>query len=183
MRLHSITIATFFVIIISICSCGDNSRRKIASTIRGMHEHVLVIPNDLIAIKNGKIISLENPANIRHRLIVYYDSTDCTSCNISHMHDFHPLFSADSALASFQLLIIYSPKDKENKLTVDNICYKDFPHTVYVDTLASFAKLNPFIPEASMYHTILCDENGKILLVGDPLSSAKMWELFIKNIK
>ena len=171
------------MIIISICSCGDNSKRKIAGTIRGMQEHVLAIPNDLIAIRNGDTRSMTESASIRHRLIVYYDSTDCTSCNISHLHDFHPLFSADSSSASFQLLVIFSPIAKENKLTVEEICYKAFPYTVYVDTLGSFARLNPFLPESSLYHTILCDEKGKILLVGNPLSSAKMWELFIKIIK
>ncbi len=183
MKNDRIIIAATLVIIISICSCGDNSKRKIAGTIRGMQEHVLTIPNDLIAIRNGDIRSMTESASIRHRLIVYYDSTDCTSCNISHLHDFHPLFSADSSLASFQLLVIFSPIAKENKLTVEEICYKAFPYTVYVDTLGSFARLNPFLPESSLYHTILCDEKGKILLVGNPLSSAKMWELFINIIK
>lgn len=183
MKNDRIIIAATLVIIISICSCGDNSKRKIAGTIRGMQEHVLAIPNDLIAIRNGDTRSMTESASIRHRLIVYYDSTDCTSCNISHLHDFHPLFSADSSSASFQLLVIFSPIAKENKLTVEEICYKAFPYTVYVDTLGSFARLNPFLPESSLYHTILCDEKGKILLVGNPLSSAKMWELFIKIIK
>lgn len=183
MKNDRIKIAATLVIIFSICSCGDNSRRKIADTIKGMQEHVLTIPNDLIAIKNGEILSMEDSASIRHSLIVYYDSTDCTSCNISHLHDFHPLFSADSSLASFQLLVIFSPKAKENKVTVEDICYKSFPHTIYVDTLGSFAKLNPFLPASAMYHTFLCDEKGKILLVGNPLSSTKMWELFDKIIK
>ncbi len=183
MKKDRLKIAAILVIIICICSCEDNSRRKIAKTIQNMQENVMVIPKDLIAIRNGEIIPFKDSASIRRRLIVYYDSTDCTSCNISHLHDFHPLFSADSSMASFQLLVIFSPKAKENKLTVENICYKAFPHTIYVDTLGSFAKLNPYLPASSLYHTFLSDENGKLLLIGNPLSSAEMWELFINNIK
>lgn len=47
-----------------------------------------------------------------------------------------------------------------------------------VDKNNEFIAKNNFIPDNAIYHCFLMDKNDEIVLVGDPVASDAMWNLF-----
>ena len=56
-------------------------------------------------------------------------------------------------------------------------------HSVEFDTCGAFLKKNPQIPQASIFHVLLLDNDGKILLVGNPLHNKDVRKLFYEIIE
>ena len=57
----------------------------------------------------------------------------------------------------------------------------DFP--VYLDTENQFLKLNRKIPSRDDFHAFLTNEEGKVILVGDPTRSDGMMALFAEALR
>ena len=53
---------------------------------------------------------------------------------------------------------------------------------VYLDTCNAFLEANPQIPDNELFHTFVINNEGKVLMVGNPFQSKKMEALFKKVI-
>ena len=128
------------------------------------------------------------PLNIPARLVIYLDSFSCTSCVISRLNELENFFNiSKSSNGAFLPVFVFTPSEKEkndnlinikNSLKQNNI---DFP--VYIDFENSFLSNNRFIPEEQQYHMFLLDNENKIVLIGNPVSSDSLWDLYMNTIE
>lgn len=139
------------------------------------------IPDDLECVYNREVTIINKDTLKPYKLIVYYDSLDCSSCRISHLMDLYPLYDmADTS--NFSVITIFSPK-KENLEEVSfQIQILDPTIPVYIDRLGSFAQFNQGIPLDVKFHSFLVNNDDIVVLVGNPLYNENIAGLLNKII-
>ena len=60
---------------------------------------------------------------------------------------------------------------------------KHFSHPLFLDHQNQYLKQNRFMSESKNFETVLTDKDDKILLIGNPIASNKMKELYFNEIK
>ena len=117
-------------------------------------------------------------------LIVYTDSTSCTSCAINKQDLWFPFLEyCKRYKGKLSFYFIYAPSKKDRKgveLALKNI---NFDYPILLDTLGEFERLNPHLPENKVLHTFLLDENNHVILVGNPLHNKKIEEMFYRIVE
>ena len=80
-------------------------------------------------------------------------------------------------------VFIFNPSVDSHQYLRAFLMGKKEKKNIYLDTLNTFEKANPFIPQAAIYHTMLIDKKeNRIKLVGDPRRSPRIEELFVDII-
>lgn len=159
---------------ISMTSCNEKAKVKRAMT--DFMESEIVIPNEIECIYNRQTDRILLDTLRQLKLIVYYDSLDCSSCRISHLMDIYPLYEmADTS--NFSLLTIFSPRKDDLAEVRNQIKIQNPPIPVYIDVDGSFSKLNKSIPSDTRFHTFLIDANNKPVFAGNPLTSSSLTEI------
>jgi len=119
----------------------------------------------------------------RFIMVCYFDSTECHSCATDKLYlwnDFIEKYGRNHQID--YIFIFYPSKDSYPSLRTFLRSKKEAKN-IYIDTLNVFEKANPFVPHASIYHTMLIDKkDNKIKLVGDPRRNQKVEDLFVKII-
>lgn len=153
-------------ILLSLSSCSE--RQKLRKTMSKFVQSEIQIPDDLECMYNRELTIINKDTLKPYKLIVYYDSLDCSSCRISHLMDLYPLYDmADTS--NFSVITIFSPK-KENLEEVSfQIQILDPTIPVYIDRLGSFAQFNQGIPLDVKFHSFLVNNDDIVVLVGNPL--------------
>lgn len=166
------------IITSSLCICltSCNEKAKLKRAMSDFMESEIVIPNEIECIYNRQVDKIKLDTLQQLKLIVYYDSLDCSSCRISHLMDIYPLYDmADTS--NFSLLTIFSPKEEDLAEVRNHIVIQNLPIPIYIDADGSFSKLNKSIPSDKRFHSFLIDDNNKPVFVGNPLTNSSLEEV------
>ena len=167
------------IIFLCICITSCNEKATVKRIMTDFVESEIVIPNDLECIYRRHADKIKLDTLEQLKLIVYYDSLDCSSCRISHLSDIYPLYEmADTS--NFSVLTIFSPREEDLAEVRNLIQILNPPIHIYIDSDGSFSKLNESIPSDTRFHTFLIDANNKPVFVGNPLSDSNLKGLFKK---
>ena len=155
-------------------SSGDKRVKRLSS-------HKLVFPSSLERIEGTGETHPDLTAQAI-RLIIYVDSTECSSCRVNSLHGYTKFASLDPRQPQIQISVILWP-NSETAGTIDkDIAHRNLPFDVFIDRDGSFLDANSFLPRVGRnYHAFLLDADGKPLMVGDPLSGAGMDRL-LRNV-
>ncbi len=164
----------FATILILLCCC-ENKKEEIRHNIEKFKSQPISLSLDKMQLyykaDNNDIVEKDL------KLIVYVDSTMCSSCYLKSIDRWY--YMLDSLYAksdNFESIFIMSPKKAE----VNDIKYKldflRFDYPVYLDSVGIFDANNPHMPKESMYHTFLLDKRNYVLVVGNPLNDKKTSE-------
>ena len=117
-------------------------------------------------------------------LIVYIDENSCTSCKISHLIEYIPLFEKTKENQEFDIMIIFSPKEADYNRTKNDLILSGFEYPVFLDSKGEFIRLNEnLIPKDSRFHAFLLNTEYRPVYVGDPTQSGKLWEIFLQTLE
>ncbi len=118
------------------------------------------------------------------QLIVYYDSTDCSSCAVSKLYFWEDILAnLKKYRQEVRLRFLFAPVRSETEGLRGTYRLSVFKPDMYIDTLGVFEKMNPCLPENKAMHTFLLDENRNVILVGNPLENPKIEEMFYKLLE
>ncbi|MCQ2076035.1 MAG: hypothetical protein MJZ20_03235 [Bacteroidaceae bacterium] len=119
----------------------------------------------------------------KYRFIQYLDSSTCVPCAIRQLSTWSPIiqeFNDNGNLISLYIIV----ETKEPQLIEKLEIYSPNKRTnVYVDTMNVFKRMNPNIPEETVFHQFLLNNEGSVILVGDPVSNEKIFDLINKTIQ
>lgn len=167
------------IIFLCICITSCNEKATVKRIMTDFVESEIVIPNDLECIYSRHADKIKLDTLEQLKLIVYYDSLDCSSCRISHLSDVYPLYDmADTS--NFSVLTIFSPREEDLAEVRNHIVIQNLPIPIYIDADGSFSKLNKSIPSDKRFHSFLIDDNNKPVFVGNPLFDSNLIGLFKK---
>lgn len=118
------------------------------------------------------------------KLVVYHDSTVCTSCVFQKLHKWDDFIEkAKAHKGNLELYFIFSPPSNEQHLL--KVMVKNYKPKmpIYMDTAGVFRRTTPQLPSNPMLHTFLLDENNEVLVVGNPLENEKIDRMFWRTVK
>ncbi len=133
----------------------------------------------------GEVFKFTDLQDNRQRIVIWYDSTECSICRINDLHKYKSFEQYCQNLAfGLDVIFLFSPA----KETVSQLCEEahfdtklhDYP--IYIDTANMFAKLNPCIPANKLMHSFLLDATNRVVLVGNPMQNQAMFDLYKKTI-
>lgn len=75
------------------------------------------------------------------------------------------------------VLTIFSPDEGELDNVMRQLIISDLDIPIYVDVNKAFQKQNPSIQRDMRFHYFLLDNDGKPLLIGNPITSDKIMRL------
>lgn len=115
------------------------------------------------------------------KLIIYFDSINCTSCYISKLIYWKPFIEYSCSLRDeLSLVFVLFPPNSEKETIKFKLMSYPIDYPVLIDKNGDFEKLNPHLPKNKAMHTFLLDENNKVILVGNPLYNKEIEKLFYK---
>lgn len=165
------------VLLILVCSCNKESH--LLSTTIGKKMEL----SSLSPTYNGRTISKRvSFSPLKARMVIFLDSTQCNQCHLKHFSDYSDFMDIEDANNNFDLLYVLSPSKAEKEHILHDLFILHLNDVVYLDEENLFQKKNPYIPKGQKYHVFLLDENMKVILMGDPMISPKMRDLYLNTI-
>lgn len=178
MKKYIAVVCLLFIII----ACNQDNKKHIKALVSEWSNKEIIFPKNLLCTKNlYDTISYD----IKSKLKVFYyvDSAGCSSCKLrlSEWREFKKEFKT-IANSDCELLIVFEPKDKMIIRDISTRIRTSGIDNIFVlDTCNSFNKLNNF-PNDDQFHCFLLDENNHIIIIGNPVQSSKIKDLYISTI-
>lgn len=172
---------TFFLFL-TMTSC-ESRLLGTQRIISEMEDHMVVFPEYLTSIYNGKTFENKTIASPSPILVFWFDSTECSSCRANHLYELEPLFEYAENSDELNIMVVFSPQSHECNLLIHILEKKKFDYPLYVDTDNSFFKFNDWIPAGNKFHTFLIDKSKTPIFIGNPMRNDKMWTLFEKRLR
>lgn len=170
-------------VIILVFNCLGCTKQKIAKMVKNTIGQTVSYPSDLFYIEGAdkRYVSLEHP---EMTLLVWFDSTECSSCKLKGMSMFQGMMSyCRDTLGPIDIKFLFSPLPEK----VDDIAEMaldmaiDYP--IFIDVSNKFKEYNKFIPDHFNYHSFLLDKEGRIELIGNPLINEQINQLYRSTMK
>lgn len=161
-----------------LAACSENGVRR---EMKHFIQSEITFPETMERVNNGSFgvdtLQIDRPV-----LIIYYDSTECSSCKITHLTDLEPVYELYDSLGTFDVITIFSPPDEEQINVLEKLMMLEYPHTVYIDFAGAFRDANDCIPADKRFHSFLLDSGRKPFYVGNPTGSEQLWNLFTQAV-
>ncbi|MCM1373415.1 MAG: hypothetical protein NC113_10710 [Bacteroides sp.] len=168
-----------------LCSCsGDNKIKEEMERFYGQH---VVLPLDsMLYVADDSIGYAHDVMADRYRLVVYYDSTECSSCRLKTLYEWDSLIDSVSSSGhkvDFHF-VFHVPKQRVEEVKAALTTYAhNLP--VYLDTTGVFERTNPCLPSLSVMRTFMLDSKDSVVLVGNPVHNSRvadmMWNIIQGN--
>ena len=166
------------LLIVAVCFLAVASsgckKARLRSQLKELMGSTIVLPEKITCVYNGEVYPMPDSLRDKPKLIVYIDSTECTTCRISRIGMYHGLFHFAEEIGLFEVMLILSNVDLDGIPVIRYISDLEIEHPVYVDVDNEFLHINRAIPKDKRMHSFLIDRFGSPLCVGDPASSDKM---------
>lgn len=112
-------------------------------------------------------------------IVVYADSTDCTSCYIGKLKKWNEYLSVESETkGKVSFLFIMEVNANQLNIVKSALNTSSLKHSVYLDTLSFFRHANPQLPDVNFFHTFVLNNENKVIFVGNPLQDEKIEVMF-----
>jgi hypothetical protein len=157
-------------------------KARLRAQLKELMGSTIVLPEKISCVYNGEVFPMPDSLRDRPKLIVYIDSTECTTCRISRIEMYRPLYNIANETQRFSLLLLLANKDLSGIPLIQYLRDMEIDMILYVDNDNRFSELNSVMCSDSRLHSVLVDETGKPQVVGDPSRSDRIMSLFSKRI-
>lgn len=179
MKVKSKWVLPICIIIVGIVAwfvtkTGDNLKQQI---IEMQGKRISLDFMNARSVINGRDSLFKNVS--KPKLIVFVDSTSCTSCFLSQLINYYEINDSLKSHNREMIVVLHPQKARipEIELRLNNETY---PFWCILDRNGEFVKQNLDISANPLLHTFLIDEYGQVVLVGDPVKNKKIKNLLLK---
>lgn len=172
-------IGVLLVLLIPLSGCESIS---VGKRLKRMSDHPVVFPSSLKRIDGVNNLH-QNLDSQLTRLVIYVDSSICSSCRLNDLGKYSELYGIVKQSSDFHVVIIIWPNQESSANIENNIKHRSLPFDVFLDREGQFLRENPSIPKKDYrFHTFLLNRENRPVMVGDPMASDRLMELFRKSI-
>lgn len=167
----------FFGLLVMTASC---SQWRMKRQLEAFGKETILLPQDLVVVQEGVLTDSIDPGSLRPvKLVLYFSPERCTSCLTGRLEEYERLFEL-SETTPYSPMLLFSPGTEERayKTLLTDLRIREMAFPVYIDPKNEFRPLNPRLPEDIRFHVFLLDKHNRVVLVGNPLGSDAMWNLF-----
>ncbi|MBQ4621470.1 MAG: DUF1573 domain-containing protein [Bacteroidaceae bacterium] len=163
-----------------IAACDDDYRETIARTVEQWQGRTVQMPEGAVFTVQARDTVAMDMYAPAHKVLVYVDSTGCTSCRLQ-LHEWKKFIAeVDSATdGRVPFLFFLSPKSVEEAHFITR--RDDFTYPICVDMQNRLDSLNRF-PEEDMFHTFLLDGENRVAVIGNPIHNRSVRNLYMKTL-
>ena len=176
-----LTPALLIAYIICLFLVGCHKNKDIRAEIVSMKSTKVTIDKDSMLYINGDS-NLIKEQTLQFTLIVYVDSTECTSCSIGKLKMWESYLSKFNGKMPFQFIALLEVKSGEVNQIERDIANIMLKVPILIDSNFVFRHQNPKFSNNSMFHTFLLNESDSVVLVGNPLQNEHIDKMFRKII-
>ncbi len=165
----------FATVLLLVCISCTKSKTEAISVIAQMTGKQIVFPEELTYQVWDKEIEY-NPSEADYKIVVYIDSTGCTTCKMK-MPLWEKIISDYKSLASKEVNFVMILNTNLTPEFLYALKQKDFMHPVCFDPENRFDLANN-LPDQDEYHTLLLDSSDKVVAIGNPAENPKIKKLY-----
>lgn len=173
-------IVVFCLLAASFTGC---KKAKLRSQLKELMASTIVLPDRITCINNGEVYPMPDSLRDRPKLIVYIDSSECTTCRISHIGKYHELFRISQEKGSFEVVLLLPYVELNGIPLIQYLSDLELEYPVFVDVDNMFLSMNASIPMDQRMHAFFVNKQGHPMCVGDPIRSEKMYQLFLNEVQ
>ena len=162
----------FFMIFLLLASCQPKNQ-----IIQEWQYKEINIPDETHYKVLGRDTVCAYFSDKPYKILTYIDSVDCIGCQFDIYNWKRFIDSCDDSIVNF-IFVVCSP-DYEFLEYALNEFHFNIP--VIYDYIDVFNKINHFPP--APYRTFLLDKDNRVVLVGSPLHSPQLWDLYKRTIQ
>lgn len=168
-----------FALVLVSTGCEE---MRLRSQVRKLMASKVVLPEKVVLIDGEEILPMPDSLREKAKLIVYVDSSSCVPCRISKMPIYDKIISKT---ASFQVevVILLANRSFSGIPLAQYVADRNLGLPIYVDEDNVFLTQNPAAAPDSRLHSFLVNRQGTPVLVGDPVLSPGIAELFEKALR
>ena len=176
----SILFVSLFLLALVSTGC---KKAQLRQQLKELMDSTIVLPEKITCIYNGEVYPMPDSLRSISKFIVYIDSTECTTCRISRLEMYRPLFNISDRLENYTVLILF-PNVNLKGIPIERFLSDiavEVP--VYIDNENDFLRINPAVPiNEPMMQAFLVNEENQPVLVGDPIRNDRIMQLFKKTM-
>lgn len=169
----------YFVILLSIACACKNTVKETQDTIAKMSGKEVVFPEGMTYQIGDREIDY-NPSDGDYKIIVYIDSSGCTTCRMK-IPVWEQIISEYKHLTDKEINFLMVLNTAPTPEFIYVIKQKDFKHPICFDPENKFGSANNF-PTQDEFHTMLLDAEDKIIALGNPADNPKIKKLYDRII-
>lgn len=164
-------------LLIVLVSCANDELEYMSNEYAQFESKPIEISRELVCFKAGDICNNWSLEDLPH-LILFYDPMQCASCKLHGLVAYAELYESDMYGKIYDIIPIFapSPDSVPDLLEEASMVLHDYP--IYIDTSGRFVTDNSHLPNDRRFHAFLTDPSGKVVFVGNPISSRKLNRLF-----
>ena len=161
-----------------ISSCTDN--KKTNKDLESFMNKKIAIPYESMDVRFCSFFSDSLSSNDDIRIIVVFSDSGCSGCKIKEYSIIEQICIEKYNHANITYIVPCPKAESKNIFTM--FCNSRIEGVVCIDTCNAFLHANPHFPDNELFHTFVINNEGKVLMVGNPFQNEKMEALFKKVI-
>ena len=162
------------VLVLTLTGCEE---QRLRSQVRKLMTSTVVMPAKVVCIDGGEVFPMPDSLREKAKLIVYVDSSECRSCRFSKIPAYDRIIS-EAEPYGVEVMIMMENRTFSGITLTQYLSDIDLGIPIYVDEESTFLELNPAANKDVRLHSFLVNRHGTPVLVGDPVMSPGIAELF-----
>ncbi|KUK59654.1 MAG: hypothetical protein XD81_0758 [Bacteroidetes bacterium 38_7] len=174
----------FITLLIGSCillfSCKENEKEEIRKIVSEWQDKEIIFPEDVVFTRYGHdTLQYEMPES-DYKILLYVDSTGCTSCKLQ-LHKWREFITEVDSLTSgsVPVLFFFHPKDKRELAYL--LKRDEITVPVCLDENDRLNFLNRF-PSRDDFQCFLLDKDNKVVYIGNPIYNLRIKEMYLSRI-
>jgi hypothetical protein len=182
----------YLILIIAVllfCSCKEN-KQKIATqkkVIAWINKQIL-FPNNyhlFLGKDTMPVLQAKELFNSDYKILLYVDSTGCTSCKLN-LYGWQQLIQEAESIFANKVKFLFFFQLKGNKKAIQELQFlmqtEKLNYPVLIDYEYQLNQLNKFYTQVE-FQCFLLDKNNKVIAIGNPTLNPEIWELYKRQIR
>lgn len=176
-----IIFVSLFLLALVLTGC---KKARLRVQLRELMDSTIVLPDKVSCVYKGEVYPMPDSLRSIPKFIVYVDSTECTTCRISRLEMYRPLFNISDRQHNFTVMILFPEVDLKGIPIGRYLSDIAVEMPIYIDNENEFLRTNPAVPaNAPMMQAFWVDEENHPVMVGDPIRSERVMQLLKKKIE
>ena len=163
-------------------SLSCDKKHSYVELVKSINNQVTDIPYDTLVCIRCSQFPFEYKKRTLAKIVHIIDQYGCTGCAVSLLAKNEKLHCDLFENGAINSIYIVSVPTESREATIRLLKQYRLRSEVYLDTCNAFLSANPQIPDNELFHTFVINNEGKVLMVGNPFQNEKMEALFKKVI-
>lgn len=157
-------------------------KARLRAQLKELMGSTIVLPEKISCVYNGEVFPMPDSLRDKPKLIVYIDSTECTTCRISRIGMYRQYFDLADQSGQFIVLVLLANTRFGDIPLIRYLADLEMRIPICVDEENAFSMANPIIMGDSRLHTLLLNSKNAPIVVGDPARSEAVRKLLLNKL-